>query len=634
MPRVTPIPIHSQPIAGQATVDQRWYDWFRATERAINTLETGGGGTVVYGTTAGTAAEGNDARIVGAAQTVDLGTAAYEAATAFDAAGTASTAVAAHVAASDPHTQYTQDTDVIAATRGGTGQTAYAVGDILYANTTTTLARRAASATAGTVLQSAGANQPPVYDIVYLVGGGTGANTAAGARTNLGLVIGTNVQAYDANLTTWAGKTAPAGVVVGTTDTQTLTNKTLTSPAITTPTGIVKGDVGLGNVDNTSDATKNAATATLTNKTINGSNNTLSNIPVGTATGTLAAANGGTGQAAYSVGDLLYADTASTLARRATSATAGTVLQSAGAGMPPVYDLAYIVGGGTGANTAAGARTNLGLAIGVDVQAYDADLAAFAAKTAPSGAVVGTTDTQTLSNKTLTGTATNDSAASGVVGQEIVTATGNNNANSTVTITIATPAVVTWTAHGFTTGSIATTAVRFTTTGALPTGITANTTYYLSAIDANTFNIATTADNAFAGTFVATSGTQSGVHTADIRIFQTTVVTQNIAAFKLTAGDWDVSAQMLKASGTSTTTTTYLAGSWGTVSATVSRIVGRRMSFQYGGLVLGNNEFTVFSFPPSRLSIAATTTIYLTGDDSFGTSTLITSGWLRARRIR
>jgi hypothetical protein len=48
----------------------------------------------------------------------------------------------------------------------------------------------------------------------------------------------------------------------------TLTNKTLTSPVINTPTGIVKGDVGLGNVDNTSDATKDAAVATLTNKTL------------------------------------------------------------------------------------------------------------------------------------------------------------------------------------------------------------------------------------------------------------------------------------------------------------------------------------------------------------------------------
>ena len=39
-------------------------------------------------------------------------------------------------------------------------------------------------------------------------------------------------------------------VTVDKTTAQTLTNKTLTSPSITTPTGIVKGDVGLGNVAN------------------------------------------------------------------------------------------------------------------------------------------------------------------------------------------------------------------------------------------------------------------------------------------------------------------------------------------------------------------------------------------------
>lgn len=63
--------------------------------------------------------------------------------------------------------------------------------------------------------------------------GGTGASNASGARTNLGLVIGTDVQAYNSNLTTWAGKTAPSGDVVGTSDTQTLSAKTLTTPLLT-----------------------------------------------------------------------------------------------------------------------------------------------------------------------------------------------------------------------------------------------------------------------------------------------------------------------------------------------------------------------------------------------------------------
>jgi hypothetical protein len=68
----------------------------------------------------------------------------------------------------------------------------------------------------------------------------------------------------------------PAGAIVGTDAVQTLTNKTfgtgITFGAGVTftggVTGLTKTDVGLGNVDNTSDNAKNSATATLTNKTI------------------------------------------------------------------------------------------------------------------------------------------------------------------------------------------------------------------------------------------------------------------------------------------------------------------------------------------------------------------------------
>ena len=50
----------------------------------------------------------------------------------------------------------------------------------------------------------AGGTDVPVLD------GGTGASTAAGARTNLELVIGTHVQAWDAQLDTWATVTPSA----------------------------------------------------------------------------------------------------------------------------------------------------------------------------------------------------------------------------------------------------------------------------------------------------------------------------------------------------------------------------------------------------------------------------------------
>lgn len=82
--------------------------------------------------------------------------------------------------------------------------------------------------------------------------------------------------------------------------------------------------------------------------------------------------------------------------------------------------------------------------------------------------------------------------------------------SGTVTMTIATPGVVTWAGgHGLEAGS----PIVFSTNGALPTGVTAGTTYYVLPTDltVTTFKFASTPG----GTPIVTSGTQSGVHTAD-----------------------------------------------------------------------------------------------------------------------
>lgn len=79
---------------------------------------------------------------------------------------------------------------------------------------------------------------------------------------------------------------------------------------------------------------------------------------------------------------------------------------------------------------------------------------------------------------------------------------------STVTISNASPAVVTWTGHGLVAGQ----PVVFSTTGALPTGLTPATVYYVisAGLTANEFQVSATAG----GSAINTSGAGSGTHTA------------------------------------------------------------------------------------------------------------------------
>lgn len=76
---------------------------------------------------------------------------------------------------------------------------------------------------------------------------------------------------------------------------------------------------------------------------------------------------------------------------------------------------------------------------------------------------------------------------------------------TTITVTIASPAVVTWSSNALADGV----PIVFTTSGALPTGITAGTTYFVKSPTTNTFNIAATVG----GAAINTSGSQSGTHT-------------------------------------------------------------------------------------------------------------------------
>lgn len=83
-----------------------------------------------------------------------------------------------------------------------------------------------------------------------------------------------------------------------------------------------------------------------------------------------------------------------------------------------------------------------------------------------------------------------------------------NPSLGTFTVTIASPAVFSKTAHGLSVGD----RVRLTTSGALPTGLTAGNDYYVisAGLTADAFEVSSTLN----GSAVNTSGSQSGTHSA------------------------------------------------------------------------------------------------------------------------
>ena len=108
----------------------------------------------------------------------------------------------------------------------------------------------------------------------------------------------------------------------------------------------------------------------------------------------------------------------------------------------------------------------------------------------------------------------------------------------TATITIASPAVVTSTVL-YTEGA----AIKFSTTGALPTGITAGTTYYVYNVDGLTFQLLTAA-----GAVVNTSGSQSGTQSitpVDVPLYQNNLTVSDTSRFIIVFGTNDYGSSTL-----------------------------------------------------------------------------------------
>lgn len=231
------------------------------------------------------------------------------------------------------------------------------------------------------------------------------------------------------------------------------------------------------------------------------------------------------------------------------------------------------------------------------------------------------------------GTTTNDDAAAGKIGEYasmIVTA-----GTATVTITNASPTVITWTGHPYpinSSGIVSTGAINFTTSGGLPTGLTVGTNYYAVPTDANTLHVATSVANALAGTFVNTSSSGSGTQTGVAELISASAASLDLGGFALTAGDWDCRGSIgIDPAGTTTVSSiqTWLH----TVSAS-NPGVAARVAYSAITATLATGGVSELSFGPGRFTAPATTNFFATSSIVFGISTLKTFGLSACRRVR
>jgi hypothetical protein len=261
-------------------------------------------------------------------------------------------------------------------------------GDLLAANNLSDVAdaaqaRANLSLTVGTHVQAYDADLTTIAglaknDGAFIVGDGANWTIESGAtaRASLGLVIGTNVQAYSANLTSIAGLAVTDGnIIVGNgsgwvVESGSTARNSLGLGSLAVENNINNGNWSGADLDITNGGTgaSTAADARTNLGVAIGSNvQAYSSILAGISSVTPTDSVFLVGNGSAFVGE--SGSTARTSLGLGSIATLNSVNDANWSGT----DLA-VANGGTGASSASAARTNLGLAIGVNVQAYSVAL--------------------------------------------------------------------------------------------------------------------------------------------------------------------------------------------------------------------------------------------------------------------